>query len=201
MALVVNSCAKVAYSVIMISLSNAMPGHTLQTVLRSLLVGCALWCAAAEAVVFNLKNSANPRIHIRVGAGGSNVTEVAFTVPAGQVGDNNPVTAAGRVRIEVQIRASAANALTGFLTVDSLSNPLVNTDPGSTSSIPFSEISWTAQDGDIPSGTFQDEIDQDIVSFQSSQRYRDFHTFSYANSLEIESGTYEGHVIYTWAVP
>jgi len=178
-----------------------MPGHTLPTVLKSLLLVCALWCAMADAVVFNLNNRATPRINIRVGAAGSNITEVAFTVPAGQIGDTNPITAAGRVRIQVVIRASAANPLTGFLTVDSLSNPLENTDPGSTSSIPFSEISWTAQDGDIPSGKFQDEIDQDIVSFQSSQRYRDFHTFSYANTLEIESGTYEGHVIYTWAVP
>ena len=178
-----------------------MPGHHLHTVLKSLLAGTALWCATADAIIFNLNNRANPRINIRVGAGGKNISEVTFTVPAGQIGDNNPITASGSIRIQVQIRASAANPLTGFLTVDSLSNPLENTDPGSTSSIPFSEISWTAQNGDIPSGTFQDEIDQDIVSFQSSQRYRDFHTFSYANTLEIESGTYEGNVIYTWAVP
>ena len=201
MALVVEGRTKVAYSLTTSSLSIAMPGHTLHTVLKSLLVVCALWCATADAVIFNLNNRANPRINIRVGAAGSNISEVTFTVPAGQIGDKNPITASGSVRIQVQIRASAANPLTGFLTVDSLSNPLENNDPGSTSSIPFSEISWTAQDGDIPSGKFQDEIDQDIVSFQSSQRYRDFHTFSYANTLEIESGTYEGHVIYTWAVP
>lgn len=178
-----------------------MPGHYPRTALKTLLVGTALWCAAADAIIFNLPNRNNPRIQIRVGAGGNNITQVAFTVPASQVGNGTSVTAATPVFIQVLIRASGANPLTGFLTVDSLSNPLQNTDPGSTSSIPFSEISWTSQDGDIPGGTFQDEIDQDIVSFQSSQRYRDFHTFTYANTLLIESGSYEGHVIYTWAAP
>ena len=178
-----------------------MPRHHLYTVLKGLLVSTALWCTTADAVTFNLNNRATPRINIRVGAGGSNVTEVAFAVPASQIGNSTAVNASGSVRIEVEIRASAATPLTGFLTVDSLSNPLENTDPGSTSSIPFSEISWTARDGDIPSGSFKDEINQDIVSFQSSQRYRDSHSFSYANTMLIESGTYEGHVIYTWAVP
>lgn len=178
-----------------------MPRHYPETVLKGLLVSVALWSTTADAIIFNLNNQATPRISIRVGAGGSNVTEVSFTVPASQVGDSTPITAPGSVRIQVEIRATAANPLTGTLTVDSLSYPLENTDPGSNSSIPFSEISWTSRDGHIPAGYFMDEIDQDIVSFQSSQRYRDFHTFSYDNTMLIESGTYEGHVIYTWSVP
>ena len=65
---------KVAYSLTTSSLSIAMPGHTLHTVLKSLLVVCALWCATADAVIFNLNNRANPRINIRVGAAGSNIS-------------------------------------------------------------------------------------------------------------------------------
>ena len=178
-----------------------MPNHYLLTILKGLLVSAVLWNATADAVIFDLKNNAKPRIKIKVGDKRNSVTEVTFTVPANQIGNGNAITATGSVNIRVEIRASAANPLTGFLTVDSLNNPLNNTDPGSSSSIPFSEISWTSQDGDIPSGSFQGEINQGIVSFQSSQSYEDFLTFSYANTLLIESGTYEGHVIYTWAVP
>ena len=178
-----------------------MHSHYLQLVLKSSLVGIMLWSTTTDAVIFNLKNKAKPRISIQVGDKGKKITEVTFTVPANQIGNSTPITASGSVEIHIEIIASAANRLTGFLTVDSLSYPLKNTDPGSTSTIRFSEISWTAQDGNIPSGSFQDEINQGIASFQSSQGYQDFHTFSYANTMLIESGTYEGHVIYTWAVP
>jgi hypothetical protein len=178
-----------------------MHRHYLQLVLKSLLVCVALWNATADAVIFDLKNKAKPRIKITVGDKGKKVTEVSFTVPTDQIGNSNAITAPGSIEIKVEIIASAANPLTGFLTVNSLSYPLKNTDPASTSSIPFSEISWTSQGGDIPSGSFQNEMNQDIASFQSSQEYQDFHTFSYANTMLIESGTYEGHVIYTWAAP
>lgn len=201
MALVVQGCRKVAYGLSEASSSSTMPRHYLQTILKGLLVSVTLWCVTADAVIFNLKNKAKPRISIQVGDKGKKITAVTFTVLSSQIGNSTPITASGSVEIQIEIVASAANPLTGFLTVDSLSYPLKNSEPGSTSSIPFSEISWTAQDGDIPSGSFQDEINQAIASFQSSQSYRDFHTFSYANTKLIESGTYKGHVIYTWAVP
>lgn len=179
-----------------------MPGHYPHTALKTLLIGSALWCAAADAITFNLPNRTNPRIQITVGDTQKKIiSQVVFTVPPGQVGNGTPVTAATPVFIELLIRASGANPLTGFLTVNSIEKPLQNTDPGSSSSIPFSEVSWTSQDGNIPSGAFQGTIDQDIVSFQSSQGYSDYLTFTYANTLLIESGTYKGQVIYTWAVP
>ncbi len=179
-----------------------MPRHYPETVLKGLLVSVALWSTTADAITFNLRDQATPYISIRVGGPGSSITLVTFDVPASQVGNTTPITAQGNVRIEIEIRASAATPLTGSLTVDSRSYPLENTDPGSSSSIPFSEISWTSRDGDIPASYFMDEIAQEMsVSFESSQRYRDFHTFSYANTKLIESGTYEGHVIYTWSVP
>jgi hypothetical protein len=178
-----------------------MTRRCILTCFKLFLTGILLCSTAAEAITFNLNNRANPRISIRVGGGGSNISEVAFTVPAAQLGDGTAITGSQTIRIQVQIRASGANPLTAFLTVDSLTYPLEIDDPGSTSTIPFSHISWTAQDGDIPSGFFTEAIDQPIVDFFSSQRYRDFHTFSYENTLELEAGTYTGQVIYTWAVP
>ena len=178
-----------------------MATHRILNVGKFFLIGVLLWSASAEAITFNLNNRATPRISIRVGASGSNISEVAFTVPASQLGDGTVISGSQTIRIQVQIRASGANSLTAYLTADSFSNPLEIDDPGSTSSIPFSHISWTARDGDIPSGNFTGSIDQPIVDFPSSQRYRDYHTFSYANTLGLEAGTYSGRVIYTWAVP
>lgn len=178
-----------------------MARHCIQIFCKVFLIGILLWSAAAEAITFNLNNRANPRISIRVGAAGSNISEVAFSVPASQLGDGSVITGSQTIRIQLDLRASGANPLTAFLTVDSFSNPLVIDAPGSTSSIPFSLISWTARDGVIPSGTFTGTIDQPIVDFAGSQRYRDFHSFSYANTLDLEAGTYRGRVIYTWAVP
>ena len=178
-----------------------MTRRRIPTCFKLFLTGILLWSTTAEAIIFDLKNQANPQIKIRVGGSGGNISEVAFTVPAAQLGDGTAITGSQTIRIQVQIRASGANPLTAFLTVDSLTNPLEIDNPGSTSTIPFSHISWTSRDGDIPSGSFTETVDQPIVDFVSSQRYRDFHTFSYENTLDLEAGTYNGHVIYTWAVP
>jgi len=167
--------------------------------LWSAIASLSLWSAVADArITMNLKNSAPPIISIRVG-NPNRVNEVTFNVLTNQLGNGTPIVGSKRIRIEVEIRATAANPLTGSLTVDSVSKPLTNTS--SSSIIPFSEISWESQDDDIPSGVFEEKVDQHIVSFQSSQRYRDRHTFIYANTKPIESGTYTGSVIYTWAIP
>jgi len=179
-----------------------MTSHCIPTISTLFLIGVLLCSATTEAAItFDLKNRANPRISIQVGAKGNQVSEVAFLVPASQLGDGTLITGTPAIGIEVEIRASAANPLTAFLTVDSFSHPLTINDPGSISRIPFSQISWTARDGDIPSGRFTDSIDQPIVDFPSSQGYSDVHTFRYDNTLGLEAGTYTGRVIYTWAVP
>ena len=168
--------------------------------LWSAVASLSLWSTAVDAQIFNINNQATPRITIRVG-NNNNVNTVSFSVPANAVGNDTPVAGSNRIRIEARIQATAANPLTGFLTIDSFTNPLTNNSPSSSATIPFTEISWTARDGDIPSGFYQEMVNQPLVSFQSSQRYRDFHTFSYANTGVIESGTYEGRVTYTWAIP
>jgi len=161
-----------------------------------------LWSAAAGAINFNLKNNARPQLSIQVGKGNNNINEVAFSVPASQLGNGSVITARPGIKIKLEIRATGAIPLTAFLTVDSFSNPLEIDDPGSTSTIPFSQISWMTRHGDIPSGTFTGTINQPLVDFTSSQRkLADVHTFSYTNTLDLEAGTYTGRVIYTWAVP
>lgn len=171
-----------------------------RTAAAGFLIGLLLWHAAAEAIVFNLANRATPRIGIRVGGSGGNISEVEFNVPATLIGNGTAVTGSPAIRIQLVVRASGASPLTATLSADSLSYPLTSSGGGG-GSIPFSDISWSAQDGDIPAGSFTGVTDQVIVSFPSSRRILDWHTFSYANTRDVEAGDYVGRVVYTWAIP
>lgn len=73
--------------------------------------------------------------------------------------------------------------------------------------IPFSQISWTsAGNGDgaapqpFPAGTFAPGV-QVIGSIARNQWAESCHTFAYANSNVVASGTYTGRVTYTLATP
>lgn len=150
-----------------------------------------------EAAVFNIGNQAVPEISIRVGNPGATINRVDFDVSNSEVGDGTPVAGSQQITIRLVIRAPASSPLTGFLTVDS-STPLVNS---SGATIPVSEISWTARDGDIPSGSFGGSTNQLLASFTSSTRVVDRHSFSYANRNIHDAGTYNGQVTYTWSAP
>jgi len=150
-----------------------------------------------EAMVFNIKNGAPPEISIRVGSGGKNISRVDFVVPGADIGTGTPIDGNRKINIRLVIRATAANPLTGFLTVDS-SIPL---DNGSGATIAASEISWTARGGDIPSGSYAGSSNQFLASFTSSVRVMDQHSFSYANRNIYDAGTYNGQVTYTWSAP
>ena len=138
-------------------------------------------------------------VRIRVGAE-TGVTTVTHDVPATHVGDGTPVEGTpNSVLIEASARRATSRAASStyfIISVDS-STPLSS----GTNTISFTNISWTAQDGDIPAGTFTGVTDQVIVSFPSSRRIRDWHTFSYANTRDVEAGDYVGRVVYTWAIP
>jgi hypothetical protein len=180
-----------------------MQKHYLQRLLTGMLVSLSLWSTVADAIIFNLDVRKNkPKITILVGdpgEGKGRVNLVTFTVPASQLGNGTPVTGSSTVPIHVVIQATAANPLTGYLTVDSFSKPLTNDSSAST--IPFSEISWDNSENTIPAGSFDGSPNQPIISFQSSRGYSDSLIFSYANTMLIEHGTYKGSVRYTWAIP
>jgi hypothetical protein len=188
--------------VLMRSMHLAVPQQRPLRILAVLFIlACALWSAIADAIIINLNNRATTRLSIRVGGGGNTISEVSFSVPATQLGNSTAITGTPDIRFRLQIRASGASPVTASLSVDSPAS-LENTDIASSSSIPFSDISWVSRDGDIPSGSFAGTgPGQHIVDVQSSQRYIDFHTFSYANTATLEAGTYEGRVIYTFAAP
>jgi hypothetical protein len=72
--------------------------------------------------------------------------------------------------------------------------------------IPFSQISWTSSGiGDtgaqpIPGGTFTGGT-QTLASFPVNTWRESCHTFSYANTSNVASGTYTGRATYTLSAP
>ena len=139
-------------------------------------------------------------VRIRVGAP-TGLTTVTHNVPATQIGDGTPIEGApASVLIEASARratARAGNRIRFIISVDS-STPLSN----GTNTIPFTNISWTAQDGDIPSGNFNGSPAQVLLD-PARARFlvRDWHTFYYNNTQILPYGTYTGSVIYTVSVP
>ena len=149
-----------------------------------------------QARVFTLKNVATPTLSIQVGDK-KKITEVDFDVIANDVGNSIPVQGKKKIKFTLILRATAANPLTGFLTVDS-ATPLSN---GSGGFMPITEIRWNAKDGDIPSGRFTGTTNQPLATFVSSRRVTDTHDFLYLNQNVYDPGVYTGQVTYTWAAP
>ena len=139
-------------------------------------------------------------VRIRVGAA-TGITTVTHNVPVAQVGDGTPIEGTpASVLIEASARrvtSRAANRTYFIVSVDS-STPLSN----GTNTISFTNISWTAQDGDIPSGNFNGSPAQVILE-PTRARFlvRDWHTFYYNNTQIVPYGTYTGSITYTVSVP
>ena len=139
-------------------------------------------------------------VRIRVGAQ-TGVTTVTHNVPATQIGDGTPIEGApASVLIEASARRARrpdANRTDFIISVDS-STPLSN----GSNTLSFTNISWTAQDEDIPSGNFNGSPAQVLLTpTRARWLVRDWHTFYYNNTQIVPSGTYAGSVTYTVSVP
>ena len=139
-------------------------------------------------------------VRIRVGAP-TGVTTVTHNVPATQIGDGTPIEGApASVLIEASARRARrpdANRTDFIISVDS-ATPLSN----GSNTISFTNISWTAQDEDIPSGNFTGSPAQVLLDpTRARWLVRDWHTFYYNNTQIVPSGTYAGSVTYTVSVP
>ena len=165
----------------------------------TLLIVIAQPIAHAE-IIYNVGLVPLAEVRIRVGAQ-TGVTTVTHSVPATQIGDGTPIEGApASVLIEASARRSTnpdANRTRFIISVDS-STPLSN----GTNTISFTNISWTAQDGHIPSGNFNGSSAQVLLEPTRARRLvRDWHTFYYNNTQIVPYGTYTGSVTYTVSVP
>ena len=170
---------------------------------RAFIIIVSIWLlfsSFALAEIVFLKKGAPSEVRVTVGAD-TGVTTINYEVPAVVSGDGTPIsgTPAG-VRIQVSARRATAremNQVYYILTADS-SIPLTN----GVSTIPFTEISWTAQDGDIPDGRFDGTSSQIILGLTRARwQVSDFHTFTYDNTLALPAGVYTGTVTYTISIP
>jgi len=160
-----------------------------------------------HALLFSVSPGA-PFVFVQVGHGelsnfglfGAPVTqvdEVTFPVPPGvQFGDGTPIVGTPVIPIAF-LGYSGGNQANYLVTMDSAGG-LVN---GNGDVIPFSELSWTTQDGDIPPGQFGNSANQFLQQYNfRGNRARgvvDYLTFSYANTATYPPGTYLGRVTYT----
>jgi len=167
-----------------------------RTLLLLLLVTALGWAAPSQALRFRVINAPPPMLLLSIGSGGSHIDRVKFRVTSAELGNGNPVGGKPPVQIIVANRATPANSRTAVLTVDS-SIPLRNGDH----TVPFTVISWTTSDGEIPSGRYDGSGSQFLLSFGNSQLIRDKHEFFYDNTDILRAGTYEGRVTYTLTMP
>lgn len=164
---------------------------------HKILLLAGLAACHAEAAVFILNDRADSSLSIHLGTGGPNIARVDFNVPLANIGDGTPVSGSRQIKIQLEIRSTAARPLTGYLTVDS-SIPLSN---GAGGTLPLSSISWTSRSGDIPPGSFSGTSNQLLATFPGSARIMDWLNFSFANDALYDPGTYSGQITFTWSAP
>ena len=162
----------------------------------------------AEAVEIQI-NRRTPFIYIQIGHGdlrrrglfgppSGQIDEVSFSFPIGvQPGDGTAIV--GTPTIPIGLLGLSPGNQTNFRITMNSSSPLIN-EFGDL--LPFSTISWTTGDGDIPNGQFNDSANQFLMDYNFAPTNRgrgvvDYLTFSFANDQIYPSGTYTGRVVYT----
>jgi hypothetical protein len=154
----------------------------------------------------------------------STINVVSVSVPAAQVGNGTAQTMTTNSTASISFldnfafcnlpnqlyvggfyRSTSATAGSATATLQaSVPANLVN---GTGQTIPFSRISWTSSgNGDtgtqpFPAGTFVSGGTQAIGTISRNQWAESCHTFVYANTSIVASGTYTGRVTYTLSAP
>ncbi|MEN8243590.1 MAG: hypothetical protein ABFS43_01665 [Thermodesulfobacteriota bacterium] len=173
--------------------------HRLILAVGFFMVGLVLpWAVLAE-VTF-IWWGAPAEVRIRVGVE-TDTTTVVHSVPLALNGNGTPISGVpADVVIEVSARRETArdmNQVYFIVTADS-STPLSS----GLDTIPFTEISWVSQDGDIPAGRFDGTTSQVILDLTRARwRISDRLTFIYDNDQAFPGGTYKGRVTYTISIP
>jgi hypothetical protein len=125
------------------------------------------------------------------------IDEVLFTLPPGvQAGDGTPVV--GTPVMPILFLGNGVGNQTSYRVTMNSASGLVN---ATGNLIPFSDFSWTTQDGDIPAGQFNGSANQLLAQYSfngnATRGIVDYLTFSYANTVVRPGGTYTGRVVYT----
>jgi hypothetical protein len=194
-------------------------------VVAPIAIASALCCASAQAWVLTVTPGARA-VYLAVGnasvnADNATVNLVSLNLPAAAVATGTPqamvsdssqatspfdnytvcTPSAGQVYVGGFYRLPATNATTAVLQV---STPAALTNGPYT--IPFNQISWTSTalgnaGADIPAGTFVSGGTLLLRNFAANTYVENCHTFTYANTNVVASGTYDGRATYTLTAP
>lgn len=185
-------------------------GRTARSLVRAALAAALFADLSAHATVIAVGNGAR-RLNLRIGTGTTAITgtsavvnQVSMNVVWTNVGDSTAVGGTvsastcltNGVFIQALARTAGGNTRTATLTVDS-STPLSS----GADTIPFTQIGWTSDGTDIPSGTFAGSASQVLTSFTTSSGRSNCHQFRYLNDSVRSAGTYDGVVTYTLSMP
>jgi hypothetical protein len=154
--------------------------------------------APAGPMVFVQVGSGELSIHGLFGPPEGQIDVVSFDVPTADAAGNG-VAVIGEPTIPIALLGFGTKKETNYVVTMDSSSGLVNTQTGA--QIPFSDISWTSQDGEIPSGQFDGSPNQLLSEYNfhgnRAKGVVDYLTFSYANTSVYPSGTYRGRVSFT----
>ena len=133
------------------------------------------------------------QLTLRIGSSGSTIDRVRFSVS--QLPGSGPVAGVSSGTNPVPVRAtSSPSSARKVLTADSSVSLSKGAD-----TIPFTQISWVGTNN-VPSGTFTGSSSQQIFS-TTTQINSGTMSFSYANTVYVPPGTYNGRVTYTLSSP
>lgn len=152
-----------------------------------------LFASSAQATTISVTPGSSALL-VQIGTSGGTIDKVTFTLTAGNVGNGTPVVGTPSILVNVAARGP------GSRSVQLVADSSVQMSNGA-STLPFSQISWSASDADIPSGTFSGASGQLLVTFFANFQLFNIHTFQYANTQVLQPGTYTGRVTYTVSMP
>jgi hypothetical protein len=194
-------------------------------VVASMAIASGLCCASVQAWVLTVTPGARA-VYLAVGNASVNadnatvnlvslnLSAAALTTgtPQAMVSDSSQAASpfdnytvctpsAGQVYVGGFYRLPATNATTAVLQV---STPAALTNGPYT--IPFNQISWTSTAlgnaaADIPAGSFVSGGTLLLRNFAANTYVENCHTFTYANTNVVASGTYDGRATYTLTAP
>lgn len=135
-------------------------------------------------------------LQLRVGSTGATINTVSCTLSDVPGTGAVSMTSDGDNPVPVEMRALVPSGQAVTLTADS-STALT---AGTSSDIPFTEISWTGG-GVLGNGTFSGAAGQLLYTYNSSGARSGTYSFQYANINYYDSGVYQGTVTYTLSSP
>lgn len=152
---------------------------------------------APATAQLNFQVTLNQLLLLQIGSPGATINTVSCTVSTIPGTGSVPMISDGTNPVPTRVSAVVPAGATVTLTVNSVIAPLTS----GPNTIPFSQISCSANGDGFTSYSFNDTASQQLNQWTGSGNRLGDYTFSYKNENYYPTGTYNGHVIYTLSSP